>query len=320
MKRITLLIAVALMLSLSGQVSLWAQEKDDVVYPVAILPFEERGANVKDFGAQVSEVLFAELVANPKLMLVDRAELTKTLGEQSLSLTGAVKPDEAVKVGQLTGAKLIITGSVLQVDKKLYLVAKIMGTETTRVVGASVNGQASDELAPLIEKLAEQITSTLDEKASTLVAKPVQTADRIAALRKQLGDAKLPVVRIEIAERHVAQATIDPAAETEIAMICRELGFEVVDNKEAAVGAADILITGEGFSETVGRIGNLVSVRGRLEVKAVDRKTGKVLAIDRQTNRVIDASEQIAGKTALQEAAAALAERIIPKLVTPAGK
>lgn len=319
--KISRILSVFALMLLALPTALFAQETEaDTVYPVAILPFEERGANVKDFGVQVTEVLFAQLIANPKLQLVDRAEMEKTLAEQSLSLTGAVKADEAVKVGQLTGAKLLISGSVLQVDKKLYLVAKIMGTETGRVSGSSVNGKASDELAPLIEKLAEQINTTLEAKADSLVAKPVKVVDRIETLRKQLGEAKRPKVRIEIAEKHVAQATIDPAAETEIAMMCEALGFEVVDNKEAAKGAADVLITGEGFSETVGRIGNLVSVRGRLEVKAVDRKSGKVLAVDRQTVRHIDASEQVAGKDALQEAAAMLAERILPKVVTPAEK
>lgn len=314
MKTLYLFLAAVVAASLWTN-SVRAADEDDAVYPVAILPFEERGPNVKDFGAQVSEVLFAQLVVNPKLMLVDRVELNKTLAEQSLSLSGAVKPDEAVKVGQLTGAKLLISGSVLQVDKKLYLVAKIMSTETTRVAGASVNGKTSDELAPLIEKLAEQISKTVDEKAATLVPKPLKLVDRVDALKKQLGDAKKPVLRIEIAERHIAVATIDPAAETEVALMCRSLGFEVVDNKEAPAGAADVLITGEGFSETAGRVGNLVSVRARVEIKAVDRKTGKVIAVDRQTSRVIDATEQVAGKAALQEAAAILAERLIPKLV-----
>ena len=53
-----------------------------------------------------------------------------------LTLTNLVKPEEATKVGQLTGAKIIATGSVVQVEKKLYLTAKVIGTETSRVVGA----------------------------------------------------------------------------------------------------------------------------------------------------------------------------------------
>ena len=48
---------------------------------------------------------------------------------------------------------------------------------------------------------------------------------------------------------------------------------------------------------------------------SVERKTGKVLAADRQTALVVDLSEQIAGKAALQQAAATLAERLLPKLV-----
>ena len=60
-----------------------------------------------------------------------------------------------------------------------------------------------------------------------------------------------------------------------------------------------------------------MSVRARVEVKAVDRKTGRVLAADRQTVRAVDLSEQVAGKAALQEAAADIAERLLPKLVRP---
>jgi hypothetical protein len=52
-----------------------------------------------------------------------------------------------------------------------------------------------------------------------------------------------------------------------------------------------------------------VSVKARVELKAVDKKTGKVLFTDRPTTVVVDGSEQV-GKTALQ-----LAERLIPALV-----
>ena len=58
-----------------------------------------------------------------------------------------------------------------------------------------------------------------------------------------------------------------------------------------------------------------MSVKARVVLKAVDRATDKVLAVDRQTVVMVDLSEQIAGKAALQEAAAQIAARILPKLM-----
>jgi len=306
-----------LAICLSMQVAAVALADEDV-YPVALLTFEERGANVKEFGPQVTDILFAELSSNPDLYLVDREELNKTMAEQSLSVSGAVKPDEAVQVGQLTGAKLLITGSVLQADKRIYLTAKIMSTETTRVVGASVNGKATGEIGTLVRGLAREIGASIKKNAGKIVAQKVATKDRAAALKKQLADAQLPSLMITIEERHIGQPTIDPAAETEVAFLAEAAGFEIVDAKEGVKGAADVLITGEGFSETAGQIGSLVSVRARVEIKAVDRETGKVLSTDRQTTVVVDATEQIAGKSALQEAAAQIAERMLPKLAAKA--
>ena len=41
----------------------------------------------------------------------------------------------------------------------------------------------------------------------------------------------------------------------------------------------------------------------------------KVLAVDRHTVVVVDLTEALAGKSALQEAAAVIAERLLPKLL-----
>jgi hypothetical protein len=242
------------------------------------------------------------------------------LDEQSLSLTGAVKAEEAVKVGQLTGAKILVTGSVIQSDKKTYLVAKVIGTETGRVVGASVEGPSSDELATLVGKLADAIDEAVVKQGEKLVPRAVASVDRVAELNKRLGKGERPVLMVQVSERHVGQPAVDPAAQTELSRYAKDCGFELVDGDEVGKGKADVLVTGEGFSEVAGRAGGLVSVRARVEVKAVDRRSGKVLAVDRQTVLLVDVSEQVAGKTALQNAAADLAERILPKLVKPAKK
>jgi hypothetical protein len=292
-----------------------SKDEPTAAYPVALLGFEERGAGAKDLGPKVADLLFAKLAAKPEVFLVDRADLKKVLDEQSLSASGAVKADEAVKVGQLTGAKLLVTGSVLQVDKKLYLIVKVIGAETGKVAGVSVEGPQTEELGELTGKLADQIAAKLGKEGAKLVPKPAPIVDRIAGLNKKLADRARPIVYVAISERHFGLATTDPAAQTEVARFCKETGFEVVDPDEAGKGKADVLMIGEGFSETAGRVGDLVSVRARVELKAVDRKTGKVLAVDRQTSLVVDLAEQVAGKQALQDAAAVLAERMLPKLV-----
>jgi TolB-like protein len=290
-----------------------AAEDQPAVYPTAIFPFAERGAGVKGYGEKVSDILFASLAANPDLYLVDRADMDKTLTEHELNLSGIVAPGQAVQVGQLTGAKILLTGSVIEADKALYIVAKIIGTETSRVFGESVKGRTSDEMAPLVEELAAQVAEAIKTKADKLVAHEVSREDRVAAINKALGKVKRPTVLISITERHVGQATIDPAAETEIALLCRETGFEVLDTG-APKKSADIIIKGEGFSEFAMRRGNLVSVKARLEIKAIDPTTDKIIAIDRHVAVEVDLTEQIAGKKALQRAAAAIAERMLPKL------
>jgi TolB-like protein len=319
------LIAFCVLLLLVDEPCVSAQESqseqnDDeqlVDAPVAILPFRERGEEVKGMGGQASDLLFAGLVTDAALWLVDREDLEKTLSEQELNLSGVVKPEEAVKIGQVTGAKILITGSIFQAGKSMYVVAKVIGTETTRVFGASAKGSVGDGVDSLMPQLSKDVAGLVKNNVSKLVAKPVEKGDRINALKEELGDRERPSVLISVAERHVGREQFDPAAETELTLFCKEVGFTVIDSEQGSPKQAEILIKGEGISEFAVRRGNLISAKARLEVKAIDRATGKVIAADRQTRVAVDLSEQIAAKNALQEAAADVAVRLLPKLVQP---
>jgi hypothetical protein len=117
---------------------------------------------------------------------------------------------------------------------------------------------------------------------------------------------------VKISEQHFGQQVIDPAAQTEFSVILQECGFTVVD--ENSTNKAAVEITGEALSEYGLRRGNLLSCRARIELKAHDAASGDLIAVDRQTSVAVDIAEHIAAKTALQNGADVLAERVIPKL------
>ncbi|WP_050785967.1 CsgG/HfaB family protein [Pedosphaera parvula] len=305
-------------LSLSTIVSLFlllcatARAADPDVLTVAIFDFESKDEAVHDLGPKIATLVNANLSAEPQIITVERAELEKVLGEQELGLSGTVSADTAAKVGHLTGAKVLVTGRVFKADKELIMVAKIIGTETSRVYGELVKGTASASISDLSAELAKKIGKTVSEKGATLVAKFESPEEKIDKLVKSLKEGKRPSVSLKIAERHFGGAVIDPAAETELAMILQKAGFTVLDDK--STDKPDIEITGEAFSVYGMRKGNLISCRSRVEIKAQQREGGKILTQDRQTSVAVDIAEQTAAKTALQNAALELAERLLPKL------
>lgn len=207
-----------------------------------------------------------------------------------------------------------LSGLGEKIKDKLMIVSKIIGTETSRVVGASVKGGINDSVVTLAESLSTKIAETVAANADSLVAKPVTRIDHIAMLKKKLSKVKKPSLSISIQERHINQHTEDPAAETEMIMYSTEAGFVVIDDESDKVSRADILITGEGFTEFATRKGDIVGVKARLEVKAVDQATKQVIAIDRQTELEVDLSEIVAAKKALERASAKIAIRILPKI------
>ena len=284
-------------------------------YPTVVFAFSEKGPQLAGLGEKISTLIFSQLSDKPDITLVDRKELDKLQDEAMLNLSGMVNPQQANQIGQLTGAKIIVTGTLFEIENKLMIVSKIIGTETSRVYGASVSGNAEDSFITLSELLSEKIADIIANKGEQLVAKPVTRDQQLTMLKKQLQTSEKPSVTIKITEHHINRRTSDPAAEIEMTYFSTESGFEVIDKNSGQQGRANVLIVGEGFSEFATRKGNMVGVKARLEIKAIDQATGKILAVDRQTEMEIDLSEIIASKKALQRASAKIATRILPKLI-----
>jgi hypothetical protein len=285
----------------------------DQILTVAVLDFDSGDEVDHNLGSQVATLVGANLSAEPQIITVERSDLNKLLGEQELGMSGTVSADSAAKVGQLTGAKVLVTGRVFTAGDQLIVVAKTIGTETSRVYGEMVSGPAGAPITDLSAELAKKIAADVVTKGDTLVAAVKSRDDLVAQLKKELGNQKLPAVSVKIPEQHFGEFVIDPAAQTELSMILKQCGFTVVD--DLSTNHADIEITGEAFSEFGMQKGNLKSCSGRIEVNARATASGSILDIDRQTTVAVGLAEHIVAKTALQNSADELAERLVPKLV-----
>lgn len=282
----------------------------------AVLDFQVSTKELEKRGAEAAVLLNAKLSSAPSLVLVERQEIEKIFGEQELGLSGNVTPDTAAKVGQLTGAKVLVTGRIFGTENKYYTVAKIIGTETSRVYGETATFTSLDSLEGAIDELVPKIVGVIEKRGDTLVAKVEQPEARIERLKKLIAGRKLPSVGVQITEHHVNHAVVDPAVQTEMRLVLQQLGFELVE--PASAKNPDVLISGEAFSEMAGRRSNLVSCRSRVEVKATEAGTGKLLRTDRQSDVAVDLAENIAGKAALENAALKLLDRLVPALVADA--
>jgi hypothetical protein len=149
--------------------------------------------------------------------------------------------------------------------------------------------------------------------------------------------------------RNSRQRVPDPAGETEIIKAFITAGFQVVDQEQiskiryseqviAAINGendlatligqqfnADIMITGEAIVQSTGSsFQGLFSSRARVEAKAIDLKSGKLIFTEGLYASGLDRSEKISEKKALQKAGEEIGNLFVEKLrnfaVSPASK
>jgi hypothetical protein len=279
----------------------------------AVLNFQTADDTVNKQGADVATLLEADLSNSPNAIMVERQDVDKILGEHELGMSGMVSADSAAKIGSLTGAQVLVTGRLFAVGTQNMLVAKIISTETSRVYGVTVTVNDPANLAASVQELSDKIDKVLGTNHDVMVVRQETPEQHLARLRGLVSQPPLPTVTVNITERDYTQPTIDPAAQTEIMKTLEQLGYTIIDasnvNKKA-----DILISGEAFSEFGARRGNLVSSLGRIELKVTRTSNGDLLWTDRETRVAVDLGSRTAGKEALQKSAQILLERIVPKL------
>ena len=299
---------------------------------VAVLDFAADTPGQPELGTQIAEALTVMLSGEPGFSLVDRTVMTRSLQEHELSLSGVVQTDQAVKIGRIVGARLLVVGKAFPMGKQLFVTAKLVGTETSLVDGVIVKGPLDSDVGEQIIELAQKVATRLREVGPSLVADEDAEANPLPALKVKLEGVTKPTIAVIIPERHMTRVVPapDPAVETELKHLLIECGFTIKDVKQneladfartfgqrdagawpRELAGVDVVIVGEAFSEFTARIGNLVCCAGRAEVNVISRATGQIELAERATERGVDLSENIAGKSALQKAGRVIGLRIL---------
>lgn len=272
-----------------------------MVPTVAVLPFENRDRRQSenaDAGKSAAELFAIALMESGCAELVERAELDKALEELHLSAVGLTDKESQLKLGRLVGAKIIITGSIFRTGDKTFAVAKVIGTETGRVLGASMSGKGdfTELITPLAAKVEQQLT-TQSEKLLPKITSEQTVLEQLAETVKGGGRK----VYIDIRE-DIMVAIPDPAAETELKKLLLGLGFNVTDRRQEA----DFAIKGEALAVESGGFGKFRSAAARVEL-SIYSKDDRLLAAGSAKETLAGATYVIAAKDAIGQAALNLA-------------
>lgn len=94
---------------------------------MAITDFTDLEGNVTTLGRFFAEEITITLVQSTKqINVIDRLQLSKLLIDRHISNQGIIDPAFAKQIAQVSGAEVIITGTVYPVANSVYLSVKII--------------------------------------------------------------------------------------------------------------------------------------------------------------------------------------------------
>lgn len=260
----------------------------------------------------ITALLDVNLSSNPRFVVVDRTELNKVLDEQALGQSGNITPETAAKIGQLTGAQVLVTGREFNEGDKntVVLIANVISTANGRVFSQTLQGMTANQVT-LVANLSKKVAQVVsDQYANLLGTGPASPDDALNKIIEKIKGKPQPAVQVKINESMLGFAS--PIAQTELQRVLQAAGFTVVDDQSHQ--KPDIIITGDALTSDGVQVGNLVSGKATLQIKAQDSASGKILMLDLQQGSGSDVSQQAAMEQALKNATDILAERLLPAL------
>ena len=130
---------------------------------VAVFPLEDGGSfgpDQEDLDALrvgLQQMLLTELNQSQDLRVVERSQLREILDEQDLAEEGRVDPSTAAQMGQLVGARYMVTGSFVDLDRNFRMDARIIDVETSEILGTQRVEGDRGEMYDLVVEMASTV-------------------------------------------------------------------------------------------------------------------------------------------------------------------
>jgi TolB-like protein len=104
---------------------------------IAVVDFTDLQGNPTELGRYLAEELSVAMARTHKgFEVIDRAHLKAILTEHKLAASGLIDPATAKKLGQISGADVLLTGTMTPFSESVRIAVKALATDTARIIGA----------------------------------------------------------------------------------------------------------------------------------------------------------------------------------------
>jgi len=140
---------------------------------IAVVDFTDLKGNVTELGRFLAEEFSVALAGAGKgFEVVDRTHLKIILQEHKLSTTGLIDPQTAKKLGQIAGVDAIITGSITPFGDSVRVSAKVLATDTAKIIAAASGDIAKTKA---IEELLGKEIEAISPSSQSRITPPSST-------------------------------------------------------------------------------------------------------------------------------------------------
>ncbi len=146
----------------------------------------------------ISDIIVTTLGEKPNIGLVEREKLSRIVEELSLSGSGLVSDKQQIKIGELTGAEFVITGSITFISSSFMINSKVLEVKTGRIVSTqSVKGGNKEKIFDSVDELAGKIYTDINTASNNYGTGPKLEVAFVIDTTGSMGD-EINVVKSKI--------------------------------------------------------------------------------------------------------------------------